>query len=145
VRDSARERRFAAEHAARLNQAYRTLRDPSDCASYFLGLHGIAVDGKASTAMPPEFLEEMLDQRELLSQARAAKDLDRTRALAGVMRSRVAVARAAIEALFVNWGKSSDRAVLERAALQLAELRYLRRFLDEVEAIEMDALGPTSP
>jgi molecular chaperone HscB len=136
---SARERRVALERTTALNEAYRTLRDPAARAAYFLGLHGVRVDEKASTAMSPEFLDEMLEYREALSHARRNGDLATARALREEFRQRASKLQGEIDGALVAWSATKDRARIEDAASKLAAMRYVRRFLDEVEALEADA------
>ena len=57
------ERVLAEEASARLNDAYRTLRDPVARAEYLLELCGIR---KRDQAAPPELLEEVFELKALL-------------------------------------------------------------------------------
>ena len=62
---TAADRRTNQDHAAGLNEAYRTVKDPARRAEYLLGLWG----GPAAGAVPapgPEFLTAMMDFRERL-------------------------------------------------------------------------------
>ena len=138
------ERKLSLEWTTLLNEAYRTLKDPLRRATYLLKLHGVDVEresGKsAMQRLPPEFLEEVLDLREALEGAKAAKDLDRVRAMARQVEGRAADVQArladALGALEAGGGKPA----LDRAGDALAALRYFTRFQEEVEAIEMAAL-----
>src|SRR5262249_30479679 len=63
--------------AAALNEAYTTLREPFRRAEYLLQLEG----GPSATEvkqMPAEFLEEMLDLRMQIEEAKAERDPDRS-------------------------------------------------------------------
>jgi molecular chaperone HscB len=68
------ERRVAGEWAARANEAVRVLRSPSRRAAYLCELHGAPIDSESNTAMPAGFLDQQLEWREALDDARAADD-----------------------------------------------------------------------
>src|SRR3989440_6338209 len=73
VRATPRERRFSLEQTTLLNDAYRTLRDPVRRAEHLLALRGVKVAGEergGATAMPQEFLEQALEDREKLLEAK---------------------------------------------------------------------------
>src|SRR5690242_14071780 len=65
------DRRLALQASARVNEAYRTLREPVTRAEYLLSLHGIDPRDETDTRLPLEFLERQLERRE---QAAAAAD-----------------------------------------------------------------------
>ncbi len=71
------EQRLALQSSARVNEAYRALKDPVLRAQYLLGLHGIDAVGETDTRLPMEFLERQLERREEAEEAAAAGD-DRT-------------------------------------------------------------------
>src|SRR5258708_4974793 len=66
VRASWQERRFSLEQTTLLNAASRTLKDPVRRAAHLLELRGVSGEIK----MAPDFLEETLDDREKLDQAK---------------------------------------------------------------------------
>ncbi len=70
----AAERRLALQSSARVNEAYRALKNPVARARYLLSLHGAGVDDERDTALPAEFLERQLERREAVSDALAARD-----------------------------------------------------------------------
>jgi molecular chaperone HscB len=120
------ERRVAMSRAVSVNEAFRTLRDDLTRAAALL-------DGASDKPADPDFLMEIMELREGLSDAREAGSIDRVRTLALDVRARAAAARATLAtALDV----AHDRT---KAADALAKLRYYRRFLDEVEVAEEDA------
>lgn len=131
------ERRIALSRAVEVNEAYRTLRDDLARARALLALRGHAQDEKKQPA-DPAFLMEIMERREALSDARAARDLGRVRTLAGAVRAEAERARARLAKRFAAEARP------EEIAEELAKLRYYRRFLDEVEVIEEEALrAPT--
>lgn len=73
---SDRERRYSLEHSTALNDAQRTLRVPVKRAEYLLGLWGKPITEESGRptgpgkGMPLEFLEEVLELREQIAEAR---------------------------------------------------------------------------
>jgi molecular chaperone HscB len=59
---------------ARLNEAYRALKDPVQRGKHLLELHGVDVAFETNTQMPTDFLMQQLEIREDLDAARAKKD-----------------------------------------------------------------------
>jgi molecular chaperone HscB len=77
------ERRASLQWTTRVNEAYRTLKDPVQRGKHILELHGVDVAFETNTQMPNDFLMQQLELREELESATAAKDasrLDRMRA-----------------------------------------------------------------
>jgi molecular chaperone HscB len=141
---AAPEQRARAEQAsARVNAAYRALRDPIARAEYVVRLEegrdtreGAAVKPKA----PPELLEEMFEIQEALSEARMG-GLDASgRAALGAQRERLAVRRRAEEErvrteLSQAWDAASAAerpAVLARIKTALATRAYLGTVIDDL-------------
>jgi len=70
------ERRASMQMTTRVNEAYRTLKDPVQRAKYLLELNGVDVAFETNTAMPHEFLVEQMELREQLEEAASGSDLD---------------------------------------------------------------------
>jgi molecular chaperone HscB len=68
------ERRASLQWTARVNEAYRTLKNPVRRAQHILELHGVDVAFETNTQMPTDFLLRQLDLREELDRAKAKKD-----------------------------------------------------------------------
>ncbi|MDP8999831.1 MAG: Fe-S protein assembly co-chaperone HscB, partial [Myxococcota bacterium] len=85
-------------------------------------------EGKEPKA-PPRFLMEMLEQREALSDAKRERNLSAIREMAARIEAR---AREVERALSEGFAHGAGEALVGR----LGELRFYRRFLDEVSAIE---------
>ena len=73
------ERRASLQWTTRVNEAYRTLKDPVQRAKHLLELHGVDVAFETNTAMPPEFLMQQMELRETLEEAKDAAALDALR------------------------------------------------------------------
>lgn len=68
--------RVAAQWSARINEAYRRLKDPQRRAAYLCELNGAPIQAETNTAMPAEFLMQQMTLREQLDDARTEQDLD---------------------------------------------------------------------
>jgi molecular chaperone HscB len=132
---SASERRAALEKAAAVNEAWRVLRDPVKRAEALFRLAGIAVGETNEPKASPDFLMEVMEQREALAEARAAKDMAKVEELAAEMKTRARAAEEKLTKGFANGGAKEPLLPL------LGELRYYKRFLEEVRAIEEEALS----
>jgi molecular chaperone HscB len=85
------ERRASLQWTTRVNEAYRTLKDPVQRARHLLELHGVDVAFETNTAMPADFLMQQMELRESVEKAvgkkdpsaldALRKDLDRSRQL----------------------------------------------------------------
>jgi molecular chaperone HscB len=127
------ERRVALAKAVEVNEAYRALRDDLTRAKALLALRGH--DPGEKQPADPAFLMEIMERREALSEARGTRDLDAARRLAAEVRADRDRAREQLSALF---GRDADPAAI---ADVVAKMRYYRRFLDEADVIEEEALG----
>jgi molecular chaperone HscB len=69
------ERRASLQWTTRVNEAYRSLKNPVQRASHILALHGVDVAFETNTAMPAAFLGQQMELREALENAIQRKDL----------------------------------------------------------------------
>jgi molecular chaperone HscB len=141
---SAAERRMALGKAVEVNEAWRLLRDPIRRAEALLRRHGVRIEEGKEPKAAPEFLMEMLEQRESLSEAKASGDTGAVERLAEAIYNRQKDVTARIAAALTSPGSASpsgnDAPSLDEVVSLLGELRYYRRFLDEVSAIQ-DGFG----
>jgi molecular chaperone HscB len=133
----AAERRMALGRAIDVNEALRVLKDPVRRAEALLRRAGVTMNETSEPKPPAALLMEMMERREELGDAARARDLARVAAMAGTMRARQ---REVEEGLGRTLDGIDPRGITE-ALPALGELRYIRRFLDEVSAIE-DELAP---
>ena len=123
ARATPKERRFSLEQTTLLNDAWRTLKDSARRAEHLLALRGVTV--ATDVTMPPEFLEQTIEDREKLMEAKAeGAPLE---PLARGVREQRDAALAEVRTLLNG---EVDPA---RAADLLARMRYYERYLDEVE------------
>jgi molecular chaperone HscB len=124
------ERRASMQWTTRVNEAYRTLRDPVQRAKYLLELSGVDVAFETNTQMPTDFLVRQLELREALSEAKGAAALDR-------LRESVEREKDALEGLV---GELIDtRRDLQQAAGEVRKLMFLHRLGEEIELAYEDA------
>lgn len=131
----ASERREALGRAIVVNHAFRALKDPIVRAEALLARHGMVVEEKGGKPADPMLLMEVLERREALGDAKRNGDLATVRRLATEVRERE---RAALDG--IQRGFTATPPDLPLVEKELGELRYHRRFLDEVAVIE-DELG----
>ncbi len=131
---SAAERRMALGRAIDVNEAWRVLRDPIRRAEALLRRAGVEVGETAEPKASPALLMEMMESREELATAARGKKLDEVLRLGEAMQTRFDATLERLSRTFDEAGEDPQKIV--RALPVLGELRYFRRFLDEVSAIE---------
>jgi molecular chaperone HscB len=143
----ARERRLSLEQSTALNEAYKTLKDPSRRAFYLLKLRGVDLDREDTGSqrdMPLEFLEEVMELREELEGAMHTKDLTRAQAMAVdvTARQREALHQAAdaLRALQQQPDSEEQQKLVKKASHAMGRVRYFTRFLEQVEEFEEEAV-----
>jgi len=131
------QRRLALSRAIEVNEAYRLLKDPVKRAERVLEARGAPVGEGQEPKPSGALLMEMMESREALSEAVSEKDAVRVRALGSEMRARnQSLLERLREALATD-----DDAHRSAAVALLGEIRYVRRFLDEVAAFEEALAG----
>lgn len=118
---SAFEQKQAVMMSATVNEAYRTLKYPTDRAAYLLKQQGIDADAPEHTSFAPEFLMQQMEWRETLAEARAEQDRAALAALSGE------TAAAQQELL-----RSLQQAFAARQYEEAAQLVRQGRFLDKL-------------
>ena len=124
------QKRAASQASARVNEAYRALRDPVTRAEYLLQLQGVDATG-ASARLPVAFLTEQLERREAAEDTVTAHD-DAT--LARLLHD----VRADAAALQDDVERALDAQNVDVASARVRELRFLARLADDVEALHAD-------
>jgi molecular chaperone HscB len=150
ARADARARRASLARSVQLNQAWKTLRDPVKRAEYLLSLQGYEVGGEEGThkpgaggskervPVPQDLLMEVMELREALLEARGDGDQARIQGLTADVRGRRERALSAVATAL-----RAQPADLDAAAGELVVVRYMDRFLAEVDAHE-DRQGEVS-
>ncbi len=119
------ERRASLQWTTRVNEAYRTLKDPVQRAKHLLELQGVDVAFETNTAMPPDFLMQQMGLREALEEAKDAPRLDALRT--ELRRSRSALETEIEQAL----DRKKDYA---GAAGLVRKLQFLDKLDSEIDA-----------
>ena len=132
------ERRASLQWTTRVNEAYRTLKNPVQRAKHLLELHGIDVAFETNTAMPEDFLMQQMELRETLEEAKDASALDS-------LRTNLRQQKQAIEK---SIGEAIDRKHDYAGAADLVrKLQFLDRMDEEIDAAyeEIDNVEPERP
>jgi molecular chaperone HscB len=117
--------RVAMQWSVRINEAYQRLKDPLRRAAYLCELKGAPVNAENNTAMPPDFLVQQMEWRELLDDAHSEQQLDML--LAMVKDSR--------EAMLMCCGQLLDHTHdYAQAAQTVRALMFVERFAADVDA-----------
>jgi len=127
-------RRLALQASARVNEAYRALKDPVGRAQHLLSLRGVDAFEETNTALRPEFLEGELERREGVAEAHCARDATRLEEL-------LAEVRADAAALESELADRLDAERWDAARDAVRELRFLVKVGDDIEAALADAEG----
>jgi molecular chaperone HscB len=124
------EKRVALQSSARVNEAYRALKDPVERARYLLQLHGIDALAETDTQLPLAFLERQLERREAAAEAVADKD---SRALAAVVAD-VRAEAADLEAMLAQTLDAEQAYAAARTRVR--ELKFLAKLVDDLDALQ---------
>ena len=124
------ERRVALQSSARVNEAYRALKDPVARAQYLLSLNGVDALSETDTQLPLDFLERQLDRREGAADAVSANDSSRLAAI-------VADVRVEANDLVGTLSHALDEnASLSDARTLVRELKFLSKLAQDLDAMQ---------
>jgi molecular chaperone HscB len=134
-RKSETERECSSQATARLNDAWRTLRDPVTRAEYVLSQEGFEAAEQRANDVPPELLEEVFELNMALEELRmgdatARPALDEARAKFIKIRDEI---DRGLASLFAKYDLTHDRKVLGDIRGSLNRRRYIRNLVQEVE------------
>ncbi len=123
------ERRLALQSSARVNEAYRALKDPVARAQYLLSLHGIDALDETDTALPFDFLERQLERREAAAEAAAGGDERALESLVDAARTEAKELEQRVASLLdVDADWSAARGTVR-------ELRFLTKLAADIDAM----------
>ena len=122
------EKRLALQASARVNEAYRTLRDPVTRAEYLLSLRGVDAAGETDTRLPVAFLSRQLERRETAEEASAARDVRALSTLIDEVRAEALDAAADVARLL-------DADDVDTARTRVREWRFLVKLADDLDAL----------
>lgn len=128
------ERRRALSLAVDVNAAWRILRDPVRRAEALLARSGGPIGEESQPKASAELLMDVMERREELAEAKGRADVAKVRELAARVRERE---RGVVTRLGEGFAAIASAPARRTDVIALVgELKYLRRFLDEVSAIE---------
>lgn len=153
---SAEEQEEALSASSRLNDAYRTLRDPIARTQYLLSLQGVELEEQSKAAteaarqsgtakkqlIPPELLEEVFELNMQLAEMRANKEMGddadpglrgELEATARTFDSKMADTQIELEALWTRWD-AGDLSALDAMVALLNRRSYLRNLARDVQS-----------
>jgi molecular chaperone HscB len=123
------ERRLAMQGSARVNEAYRALKDPVERARYLLLMRGVDAFEETDTRLPLPFLEAQLERRERAALAADAEDIDALEAILAEIRDEAGEREQALAAAL------DDAARVDEAKAKVRELRFLAKVAEDVDAM----------
>jgi molecular chaperone HscB len=123
------QRRLALQASARVNEAYRTLKDPVARAEYLLALHGVDSGSAREPGLPLAFLERQLERRELADDAASAGDLAALVALQAAVRMEAGEIEEEVSVLLERGDAFAD------ARVPVRELRFLTKLHADIDAM----------
>lgn len=121
--------RLALQSSARVNEAYRALKDPVARAHYLLSLHGIDAFSETDTSLPLTFLERQLERREAAGEAAAARDAGALAALHAAVMAESAELERHLAVLLDTEG------AWDAARARVRELKFLQKLAADVDAM----------
>ncbi|MGE5088217.1 MAG: Fe-S protein assembly co-chaperone HscB [Candidatus Levyibacteriota bacterium] len=127
------DRRLALQASARVNEAYRTLKDPVARAEYLLEIRGVDATAETDTRLPVDFLTRQLERREAADEAREAHD---ERALASIVDD----VRAEAGEILGGIERVLDADDREAARMRVRELRFLAKLGDDLREMQLAEL-----
>jgi molecular chaperone HscB len=134
-------RQASLRNTAAVNQAFRTLRDPTDRGIYWLTLQGEAL-GSNNNRVPPELAELVFEVQEKLEDYRAARKkqpnaalLEEVGQVRGDLKMRHDELSRQLQANFRKWDESAGDPVALTRELKsiLSDLAYLGTLIRDVD------------
>lgn len=123
----ARQQREALQASTRINEAYRTLRDPRLRARHLLTLANIPFDEERDTLNDPDFLMRQLELREALEEAQESDDpLTTLDALHGRLRRQRGE-------LIDRFAENYAQGKFESAKADVLQMSFFDRLLSQIE------------
>lgn len=135
ARKSEAERQNALDASSRLNDAYRTLRDPIQRAMYVLAEEGFDIGEQRGKDVPPELLEEVFELNMALEELRSGDDSARPQLETAHrnFQEMLAGTGAQLEKLFALWDANRSREALIQIRGVLNRRKYVQNLVNEVE------------
>ena len=124
---------MSVQHAAQINEAYETLKDPLKRGRYLLELHGKAVENQQTTHQDPEFLMQQMELRESLAEVREQADpLETVADIIADVDCIIQQNTGVLEQLL----QSEQHCDLDQAKQQVRKMQFLLKMKTEAETLE---------
>lgn len=128
------ERLRSMQLATQVNEAYRTLKNPTARARYLLHLRGVDINEESNTAMPAEFLMLQMEWRESIEDAKAARDISSLEKLLKQARQEAKTLQGQLASAFdANPSSNILQAELEQAAETVRKLSFIDKICSDIE------------
>ncbi len=127
------EKRLAVQYAARINEAYETLKSPLLRADYLLALKGVEVGAETNTVMDPAFLMEQMELRDELSELASQPDPE---AAVDSFRRGVSKSLRQYQNAFGDHLTEGSETSLNKAADLVRKMHFLEKLDAEAAALE---------
>ena len=124
------QKRWSLQAASLVNDAYSTLSNELQRATYLLKCQGIYIDEETDTQMDPMFLMEQMEYRETLESAESASD-----PLAAVSKIRKTIKKS-IKSQVESFALSADKGDWQACRNITRQWQFLDKLLSEAKAIE---------
>ena len=124
-----KDQRLALQSSARVNEAYRALKDPVARAQYLLTLRGIDALDERDTALSLDFLERQLERREAAAEAAEGGDERTLQSLVDAARGEAQELERRVASLLdvdADWSAA-------RAAVR--EFRFLTKLAEDIDSM----------
>src|SRR3954469_20572093 len=122
------ERLASLQLTTRVNEAYRTLKDPVQRAKHILELRGVDVAFETNTQMPTDFLMQQLELREELEGAVAKKNF----AFLDALRTNLSKKKKSLESEIAQ--RIDGERDYQGAVDPVRKLMFLQKIDDEIDA-----------
>ncbi len=130
---SAFEQKQSLMMASTVNEAYRTLQQPLDRASYLLSLRNIDADDPLHTQFEPEFLMQQMSWHEALEDAQQAQDLPALLALADEIQAELSTLLTSLSTAFQQEDDAAAATLVRQGRFMDNLTQQVHQILDAFE------------
>jgi molecular chaperone HscB len=127
----AAERMRSMQLATQVNEAYRTLKNPTARARYLLQINGIDTHEESNTAMPADFLMLQMEWRESIEEAVAERDIAVLEKLLKKTQQEARELQAQLQAM-LDAGDTANGESYRQAAEAVRKLSFIDKLRDEI-------------
>lgn len=134
VTASSTERMHSMQLATQTNEAYRTLKHPTDRARYLLKLKGVDTQEENNTAMPMDFLMLQMEWREAMEEAHGNQNVAQLEQLKKEIKQATKTLHANLSTALTNT-ENTNQATLQLAAEHVRKLSFMDKMMADIEAM----------